>query len=105
MPLISIQRPVTVVDVYGDPQPGSWQHFADFDGLIGWTDVPETLEPGRNTVVRKRTAYIRGTEPSGILATDRAVIDGVTYLIDGDVAEWADDDGHVGTELHLKAVS
>ena len=103
MTTIDVYRWTTTDDEYGDPQPAERELFGSFDGKVGWGNPDEPLEPGRNTVITNRTVYIRGDQPSGILATDQVEIDGVKYDVDGAVAEWGDP--HKGTQFAVKAVS
>lgn len=103
MTAIDVLRATTVNDEYGDPQPGAWAVWSSFSGKVSWGNPDEPLEAGKNTVITNRTVFIRSSAPSGIQPSDRVVIDGVTYDIDGAVAEWGDP--HVGTQFALKAAS
>ncbi len=109
MTSITIRRAVTEEDAYGDPKEkswGDWKTFAapDYEVLIGWGNADEPLEPGRNTVITNRTVYIRGPEKTGIRATDRAVVDGVEYMIVGKVGEWEADE-YVGAQFAIREVA
>lgn len=100
MTTITVQRATVAEDIYGDPKPVSWSTWSTFEGEVGWGNPDESIEVGRNTVITNRTVLIRGAAPSGILSTDRVVIGGVTYDIDGAVAEWGDP--HVGTQFAVR---
>ncbi|MET0716408.1 MAG: hypothetical protein ABWY57_15995 [Mycetocola sp.] len=105
MTVIDVHRATTAEDEYGDPKPTTWSLWKSFDGLVGWGNPDESVEPGRNTVITNRTVYIEGSAPTGILATDRCWIDGVEYSIEGKVAEWDPSDGYVGAQFAVKAVT
>lgn len=108
MTAVTVKRGTPVVDEYGDPQmppSAQWPTWATFDGLVGWSNPSEPLEAGKNTVITTRTVYVESDTPTGIRDSDRVVIDGVEYAVDGKVGEWADEDGYVGAQFAVKAVS
>lgn len=105
MTQVDVYRASTTEDAYGDPQPGAWALWETFQGFVGWSNPEEPLQVGRNTVITNRTVYIRGTEPTGILATDQVEVEGVRYAIDGTVGEWVHKDTYIGAQVAIKAVS
>lgn len=110
MTTATIRRAETVENADGDPVAGAFEDWKTFappsdEVFVAWGNPDEPLEVGRNTVITSRTVYIRTAEPTGILASDQVIIDGVEYAIEGTVAEWSDPDGYVGAQFAIRAVS
>lgn len=86
---IQIRRAAAATDPYGDPIPGGYADHVALVGKFSPNNPAEAAEVGRNAVITGGTVYVRDlASPPDVVASDRAVIRGVTYEIDGDVGVW-----------------
>lgn len=86
---IVIRRSTWIEDSYGDLVEGPFVDHLTFEGKFAPNNPGEPVEVGRNAVITGGTVYVRDlkTQPD-ILSTDRALIRGVEYPINGEVGEW-----------------
>ena len=77
------------VDPYSQEVTEDWSNPSSFD-VAGCGFDPgssgETLDLARNVLITQPKVY--APAGSDIVATDRLVVRGITYEVDGDVAEW-----------------
>lgn len=86
---IQITRAGSATDEYGDPIPGEYANHLALAGRFAPNNPAEPVEVGRNAVITGGTVYVRDlASPPDVLPTDRAVIRGVTYEIDGEIGVW-----------------
>ena len=101
---IQILRATTTTDSYGDPVPGGFTDHIKLVGKFAPSNPAEPVEVGRNAVITGGTVYARTDSVPDILASDRASIRGVEYLIDGEVGIWNRPSG-IGVQFGVKAVN
>lgn len=86
---VTRQRAVQVSDPYSGETTASWTNPAEVT-ISGCAFDPgssgETLDLARNVLTTQPKVY--APAGSDITAADRLVVRGVTYEVDGDVAEW-----------------
>lgn len=85
---VDIHRATETTDAYGDPVPGPYTKVLTLTGKFAPNNPDEAAEVGRNAVIHGGTVYARTPTQPDIRATDRAVIRGVTYEVDGEVGFW-----------------
>lgn len=85
---IQITRATVTTDPYGDPVPGAFKDHLALVGKFAPNNPEEAAEVGRNAVIHGGTVYARTSTQPDVQATDRAVIRGVEYEIDGEVGFW-----------------
>ena len=96
-------RAGSATDPYGDPVPGTYAKKLTLAGRFAPNNPSEPVEVGRNTVITNGTVYARTATVPDVLATDRAVIRGVAYEIDGEIGVWRRDAGF-GIQFAVKRV-
>lgn len=103
---VTVLTPGETTDGHGNPVP-DWADAEDTD-VEGAAVAPEKVEEdrtaGRQGVVVKRTVYL----PPGsvVAATDRLVVRGDTYNVDGEPGPWVSPFGGTlgGVEVSLRRV-
>lgn len=83
-------------DRYGNPRPGEWADAPLPDGLFAPGGTREPAEPGVAAVVSSPALYWPG-EKVDITASDRLVVDGSVWLVDGRPAVYP-----LGTHVTLR---
>ena len=101
---VTIRRASTVMDPYGDEVPGPFTDHLALVGKVAPSNPAEPVEVGRNTVITGGTVYVRSDTIPDVKVTDRAVIRGVEYEIDGEVGVWRRSTGF-GVQFAVKAVT
>ena len=87
---ITIRRASDEADVYGDPIPGVFSDHITWFGKFSPNNPSEASEVGRNKVIAGGAVYVRDLPVRPDLRpTDRAIVRGVEYEIDGEVNVWA----------------
>ncbi|MEZ5110920.1 MAG: hypothetical protein R2732_05395 [Microbacteriaceae bacterium] len=88
---IQVTRAVPTTDEYGDPIPGEYENHVLLVGKFAPSALSATSEPvevGRSVVVSGGAVYVRMPSIPDVAATDRVLIRGVEYDIDGEIGVW-----------------
>ena len=101
---IQIKRATSTTDPYGDPVPGAYANHVALLGKFAPNNPGEPAEVGRNAVITGGTVYVRAESIPDVKPTDRAVVRGVVYDIDGEIGVWRRSSGF-GVQFAVKAVS
>lgn len=104
---IQVTRAAPTADVYGDPIPGEYENHVLLVGKFAPSALSSTSEPveiGRAVVISGGAVYVRTPSIPDIVATDRVLIRGVEYDIDGEIGVWRRS-GEFGIQFAVKRVT
>lgn len=88
---IQVRRASSDTDAYGDPTPGEYEDHVLLDGKFAPSALSSSTEPvevGRAVVISGGAVYARTPTVPDIVATDRVLIRGSEYEIDGEIGVW-----------------
>lgn len=103
--VIEVHRASMVLDTYGDEVPGPFVKVLELVGRFAPNNPAEPVEVGRNAVITGGTVYVRGLSAvPDVRATDRALVRGALFDIDGEVGVWRRSSDW-GVQFAVKAVA
>lgn len=105
METITIKRPSSTTDEYGNPVPGPLAPVGTVEMLVApqMKDEPKLL--GRTAIETNYNLYNR-VAVSGILPTDTVTVRGEDTPVDGRIATWYETDGTFkGEQIQVRLVN
>lgn len=104
---IQVTRAEPSRDAYGDLIPGEYENHVLLVGKFAPSALSTTSEPvevGRDVTISGGAVYARVPSIPDIASTDRVLIRGVEYDIDGEIGVWRRS-GEFGIQFAVKRVT
>lgn len=103
METITLKRPSTTTDEYGNSIPGTLATVKTLQAEVAPQSADEPKLLGRSPIETNYNIYLPGVTDTGILATDTLTVRGEDTPVDGRIAIWREPPA--GTHIQVRLVN